>query len=59
MDFNVKNSNKDTNNKQFLENQLKELDNDFDSLYDRMNKKRKELSNEKNNKIKIENNNSK
>lgn len=57
MDFNVKNSNKDTNNKKFLEAQLKELDTDFDSLYDRMNKKREELNKEKNNKIKIENNN--
>jgi predicted nucleic acid-binding Zn-ribbon protein len=31
------------NSKEFLEKQLKNLDNDFNTLYERMNKKRKEL----------------
>lgn len=45
MDFNYTNKQiKNTNSKEFLESQLKELDNDFNILYDRMNKKRKELT---------------
>lgn len=45
MDFNIKHSelNKNTNNKEFLEYQLKELDSDFTLLYKRMNEKRKAL----------------
>jgi peptidoglycan hydrolase CwlO-like protein len=46
MDFNIKHAelNKNTNNKEYLESQLKDLDSDFNSLYERMNKKRKELN---------------
>jgi hypothetical protein len=33
------------NSKEFLEQQLKHLDNDFNILYERMNKKRQELLN--------------
>lgn len=45
MEFNVKNKelNKNTNNKEYLESQLKELDSDFNILYKRMNEKRKAL----------------
>lgn len=45
MEFNVKNKelNKNTNNKEYLELQLKELDSDFNILYKRMNEKRKAL----------------
>lgn len=45
MDFNIKHGelNKNTNNKEYLESQLKDLDSEFNSLYERMNKKRKEL----------------
>lgn len=45
MDFNVKHGelNKNTNNKEFLESQLQELDSDFNILYKRMNEKRKAL----------------
>ncbi len=47
MDFNIKHGelNKNTNNKEYLESQLKDLDLEFNSLYERMNKKRKELHN--------------
>lgn len=46
MDFNIKQGelNKNTNNKEYLEVQLKELDLEFNSLYERMNKRRKELN---------------
>ncbi len=46
MNFNIKYGelNKNTNNKDYLESQLKDLDSDFNSLYERMNKKRKELN---------------
>lgn len=45
MEFNIKNKelNKNTNNKEYLESQLKELDSDFNILYKRMNEKRKAL----------------
>ena len=47
MDFNIKHGelNKNTNNKEYLESQLKDLDSEFNSLYERMNQKRKELHN--------------
>jgi hypothetical protein len=46
MDFNSKNVLvKNTNSKEFLETQLKELDSDFNLLYERMNKRRNLLNN--------------
>lgn len=50
MDFNNTenhiNKKVNTNSKEFLETQLKELDSDFNSLYERMNERRKIVENQ-------------
>jgi hypothetical protein len=49
-------NNINTNSKDFLEKQLKELDTDFNILYQRMNQKRKELHDNSINNLKKDNN---